>query len=222
MAFAESAGGGEPASSPESGPMPGMRSWVPLLAVCAGYFMVILDVTVINVAVPVIGRELSASLTGIKWITDGYTLVFAGFLLGGGALGDRLGNRRIFCTGVAVFTVSSAACAFAPSAPVLVDARVVEGLGAALIVPGSLALLQQAYPAAAARSLADYARGCAPAWPSVRSPTWPPRVSHGSAYRPSPRARRLIGRLAHPAERWPVLLRNVARAAARRRGSVAL
>ncbi|GAA3370348.1 hypothetical protein GCM10017744_093730 [Streptomyces antimycoticus] len=66
------------------------------------------------------------------------------------------------------------------------------------------------------------ARGCAPAWPSVRSPTWPPRVSHGSAYRPSPRARRLIGRLAHPAERWPVLLRNVARAAARRRGSVAL
>ncbi|BBJ46732.1 hypothetical protein SSPO_094500 [Streptomyces antimycoticus] len=154
MAFAESAGGGEPASSPESGPMPGMRSWVPLLAVCAGYFMVILDVTVINVAVPVIGRELSASLTGIQWITDGYTLVFAGFLLGGGALGDRLGNRRISCTGVAVFTVSSAACAFAPSAPVLVDARVVEGLGAALIVPGSLALLQQGYPAAAARSRA--------------------------------------------------------------------
>ncbi|GAA3370349.1 hypothetical protein GCM10017744_093740 [Streptomyces antimycoticus] len=94
MAFAESAGGGEPASSPESGPVSGMRSWVPLLAVCAGYFMVILDVTVINVAVPVVGRELSASLTGIQWITDGYTLVFAGFLLSGGALGDRLGNRR--------------------------------------------------------------------------------------------------------------------------------
>ncbi|MER8156831.1 MFS transporter [Streptomyces sp. NPDC094472] len=154
MAFAESAGGGEPASSPEPGPVSGMRSWVPLLAVCAGYFMVILDVTVINVAVPVIGRELSASLTGIQWITDGYTLVFAGFLLSGGALGDRLGNRRIFCTGVAVFTVSSAGCAFAPSAPVLIAARVVEGLGAALIVPGSLALLQQAYPAPAARSRA--------------------------------------------------------------------
>ncbi|OKJ74710.1 multidrug MFS transporter [Streptomyces sp. TSRI0107] len=126
----------------------------PLLAVCAGYFMVILDVTVINVAVPVIGRELSASLTGIQWITDGYTLVFAGFLLTGGALGDRLGNRRVFCAGVAVFTVSSAACALAPSAALLVAARLVEGFGAALIVPGSLALIQQAYPARAERSRA--------------------------------------------------------------------
>ncbi|MFF4397725.1 MFS transporter [Streptomyces sp. NPDC001480] len=126
----------------------------PLLAVCAGYFMVILDVTVINVAVPAVGRDLSASLTGIQWITDGYTLVFAGFLMTGGALGDRLGNRRVFCSGVVVFTVASAACAFAPSAPFLVGARLVEGLGAALIVPGSLALLQEAYPAPAARSRA--------------------------------------------------------------------
>ncbi|MEU1185473.1 MFS transporter [Streptomyces sp. NPDC005820] len=139
MSFAESAG---------------RRSWAPLLAVCAGYFMVILDVTVINVAVPVIGRELSASLTGIQWTTDGYTLVFAGFLLTGGALGDRLGNRLVFCLGVGVFTASSAACALAPNAPFLVVARLVEGLGAALIVPGSLALLQQAYPAPADRARA--------------------------------------------------------------------
>ncbi|MEV0976240.1 MFS transporter [Streptomyces sp. NPDC049915] len=125
-----------------------------MLAVCAGYFMVILDVTVINVAVPVIGRELSASLTGVQWITDGYTLVFAGFLLTAGALGDRLGNRRVFCAGVAVFAVSSAACALAPGTLFLVAARLVEGLGAALIVPGSLALLQQAYPRPAARSRA--------------------------------------------------------------------
>ncbi|XHM64816.1 MFS transporter [Streptomyces nigra] len=130
------------------------RGWAPLLAVCAGYFMVILDVTVINVAVPVIGRELSASLTGVQWVTDGYTLVLAGFLLTGGALGDRLGNRRVFCAGVAVFTVSSAACALAPDAPFLIAGRLVEGLGAALIVPGSLALLQQAYPEPAARSRA--------------------------------------------------------------------
>ncbi|MEU1336759.1 MFS transporter [Streptomyces sp. NPDC005827] len=138
----------------ESAPEPGRRSWAPLLAVCAGYFMVILDVTAINVAVPVIGRELSASLTGIQWITDGYTLVFAGFLLTGGALGDRLGSRRVFCWGVAVFVLSSAACALAASAPSLVAARLAEGLGAALIVPGSLALLQQAYPTPAARSRA--------------------------------------------------------------------
>ncbi|MEW2508591.1 MFS transporter [Streptomyces sp. NPDC046870] len=126
----------------------------PLLAVCAGYFMVILDVTIINVAVPAVGRELAASLTGIQWITDGYTLVLAGFLMTGGALGDRLGNRRVFCSGVTLFTVASALCAGAPSAPALVAARLVEGLGAALIVPGSLALLQEAYPEPAARSRA--------------------------------------------------------------------
>jgi DHA2 family methylenomycin A resistance protein-like MFS transporter len=116
--------------------------------------MVILDVTVINVAVPVIGRDLGTSLTGIQWITDGYTLVFAGFLLTGGGLGDRLGSRRVFCWGTAVFTVSSAACALAPDAAVLVAARLLEGFGAALIVPGSLALLQQAYPGPAERSRA--------------------------------------------------------------------
>ncbi|MGW2684120.1 MFS transporter [Streptomyces sp. NPDC001414] len=138
----------------EPDPRSGRRSRAPLLAVCAGYFMVILDVTAINVAVPVIGRQLSASLTGIQWITDGYTLVFAGFLLTGGALGDRLGNRRIFILGVALFTLSSAACALAASVPFLVAARLAEGLGAALIVPGSLALLQQAYPGTAARSRA--------------------------------------------------------------------
>ncbi|MEU6552580.1 MFS transporter [Streptomyces sp. NPDC046915] len=153
MPFAESAGGGEP-GPPAPAPTGARRSVAPLLAVCAGYFMVILDVTIINVAVPVVGRDLSASLTGIQWITDGYTLVFAGFLMTGGALGDRLGNRRVFCSGVVVFTVASAACAFAPSAPFLVGARLVEGLGAALIVPGSLALLQEAYPAPTARSRA--------------------------------------------------------------------
>ncbi len=153
MSFAESAGGGATSSSGPTA-QPERRSWAPLLAVCAGYFMVILDVTVINVAVPVIGRELSASLTGIQWTTDGYTLVFAGFLLTGGALGDRLGNRLVFCLGVGVFTASSAACALAPNAPFLVIARLVEGLGAALIVPGSLALLQQAYPEPAARARA--------------------------------------------------------------------
>jgi DHA2 family methylenomycin A resistance protein-like MFS transporter len=130
------------------------RGSAALLAVCAGYFMVILDVTVVSVAVPVIGRDLSASLTGIQWVTDGYTLVLAGFLLTGGALGDRLGNRRVFCAGVTVFTAASAACALAPDASFLVCARLVEGLGAALIVPGSLALLQQAYPQPAARSRA--------------------------------------------------------------------
>ncbi|WUJ32842.1 MFS transporter [Streptomyces sp. NBC_00388] len=146
--------GGDGPGRPRPGPTAPGRSAAPLLAVCAGYFMVILDVTIINVAVPVVGRDLSASLTGIQWITDGYTLVFAGFLMTGGALGDRLGNRRVFCSGVVVFTVSSAACAFAPTDSFLVVARLAEGLGAALIVPGSLALLQESYQVQAARSRA--------------------------------------------------------------------
>ncbi|MFJ8001324.1 MFS transporter [Streptomyces sp. NPDC096310] len=145
--------GGLHARGPD-GSAPSDRSLAPLLAVCAGYFMVILDVTVINVAVPVVGRELSASLTGIQWITNGYTLIFAGLLLTGGALGDRLGNRRIFCTGVAVFTVASAGCGLAWSTGTLVAARLLEGLGAALIVPASLALLQHAFPSPAERSRA--------------------------------------------------------------------
>lgn len=145
---------GTPQADQPEGPGTPDRSLAPLLAVCAGYFMVILDVTVINVAVPVVGRELSASITGIQWITDGYTLIFAGLLLTGGALGDRLGNRRIFCTGVVVFTAASAGCGVAQSTGALVAARLLEGLGAALIVPGSLALLQQAYPSPAARSRA--------------------------------------------------------------------
>ncbi|MEK2472625.1 MFS transporter [Streptomyces noursei] len=144
-----------------------------LLAVCAGYFMVILDVTIINVAVPVVGRELGTSLTGIQWITDGYTLVFAGLLLTGGALGDRLGSRRVFCWGVAVFPLASLACALAQNPASLVVARLVAGAGAALIVPGSLALLQQACPAPA-RGPSD--RG--DPWPA--SPHPPARCSVGS------------------------------------------
>ncbi|MEV6651992.1 MFS transporter [Streptomyces sp. NPDC051219] len=145
---------GSPQADQPDRPAASGRRLAPLLAVCAGYFMVILDVTVINVAVPVVGRELSASLTGIQWITNGYTLIFAGLLLTGGALGDRLGNRRIFCTGVVVFTAASAGCGLAGSTGTLVAARLLEGLGAALIVPGSLALLQQAYPSPAERSRA--------------------------------------------------------------------
>src|SRR6187431_2601352 len=108
----------------------------PLLAVCTGYFMVILDVTIVNVAAPAIGRDLSASLTDVQWIVDGYTVAFAGLLLLGGALGDRLGHRRVFCAGVAIFTVASLGCALAWDENALTALRVVEGVGAALLVPG--------------------------------------------------------------------------------------
>jgi len=126
----------------------------PLLAVCCGYFMVILDVTIVNVAAPAIGRDLAASLTDLQWIVDGYTVAFAGLLLLGGALGDRWGNRRVFCLGVAVFTLSSLGCAVAGGAITLTAFRLLEGCGAALLVPGSLALLQQVYRTPSARSWA--------------------------------------------------------------------
>jgi MFS transporter, DHA2 family, methylenomycin A resistance protein len=125
-----------------------------LLAVCCGYFMVILDVTIVNVAAPSIGRDLGASLTDLQWIVDGYTVAFAGLLLLGGALGDRLGHRRVFCLGVVVFTLASLGCVVAGDVITLTVCRLVEGCGAALLVPGSLALLQQVYVTPAARARA--------------------------------------------------------------------
>ncbi|MFG2495843.1 MFS transporter [Streptomyces caniferus] len=127
---------------------------LPLVAVCLGYFMVILDVTVVTVALPAVGAALHTGVTGLQWVVDGYTLVFAGLLLFCGGLGDRLGGRTVFLGGLLVFTLASAGCALAPTATVLVLARLVQGLGAALMVPASLALLRTAYPGQAARARA--------------------------------------------------------------------
>ncbi len=118
---------------------------MPLIAICLGYFMVILDATVVNVALPALGHDLGGGVSGLQWVVDGYTLVFAGLLLSAGSLGDRLGGRRVFVLGLALFTLASAACAAAPSVPLLVSPRVAQGLGAALLVPSSLALLRAAY-----------------------------------------------------------------------------
>src|SRR5436305_5311006 len=122
-----------------------MRKHLPLFAIALGYLMVIVDATIVNVALPAIGRELGGSVSDLQWLVDAYTVVFAGLLLSGGSLGDRLGARRVFDAGLALFTLASAACAAAPSVAVLVGARVVQGIGAALLVPSSLALLLAAY-----------------------------------------------------------------------------
>ncbi|MGH3404276.1 MAG: MFS transporter [Streptosporangiaceae bacterium] len=122
----------------------GRGRWV-LAATVLGSSMAFLDSTVVNVALPTIGRELHASLGGLQWTVNGYTLSLAGLILLGGSLGDRLGRRRVFVIGVVWFALASAACGFAPSIGVLIGARVLEGVGGALLTPGSLAIIQATF-----------------------------------------------------------------------------
>jgi EmrB/QacA subfamily drug resistance transporter len=118
--------------------------WV-LLATVLGSGMAFLDSTVVNVALPTIGRSLSASLGGLQWTVSGYTLSLAGLILLGGSLGDRLGRRRVFLIGVVWFAVTSALCGLSPDIGVLIGARVLQGVGGALLTPGSLAIIQASF-----------------------------------------------------------------------------
>lgn len=114
-----------------------------LLAVCiAGSGMVFLDATVVNVALPSIAADFGASLSGLQWIINGYLLTLAALILTGGALGDRIGRKRAFRLGIALFCASSVACAVAPSLAVLIASRIAQGVGGALLAPASLALLE--------------------------------------------------------------------------------
>lgn len=117
-----------------------------LIAIGLGYFMVILDTTIVNVALPALRADLRASVSGLQWVVDSYLLMLAAFLLSGGVLADRLGARRVLQLGLGIFVVASVGCGVAPSTVVLVITRVVQGVGAALAVPASLALLRAAYP----------------------------------------------------------------------------
>jgi EmrB/QacA subfamily drug resistance transporter len=120
--------------------------WV-LLATVLGSSMAFLDATVVNVALPTIGRNLGASLGGLQWTVTAYTLSLAGLILLGGSLGDRLGRRRIFLLGVVWFALASALCGLAPSIGVLIAARTLQGIGGALLTPGSLAIIQATFAA---------------------------------------------------------------------------
>src|ERR1700729_3134812 len=111
--------------------------WV-ILATVLGSSMAMLDATVVNVALPTIGRHLHASLGGLQWTGPAYTLTLAGLILLGGSLGDRIGRRRIFLIGVVWFALSSALCGLAPDIGVLIAARALQGIGGALLTPGSL------------------------------------------------------------------------------------
>jgi EmrB/QacA subfamily drug resistance transporter len=116
-----------------------------LAATVLGSGVASLDATVVNVALPRIGTDLDAGLTALQWTVNAYTLTLAGLLLLGGSLGDRLGRRRIFVLGVVWFTLASVGCAVAPVAGVLIGMRALQGVGAALLTPGSLAILEAVF-----------------------------------------------------------------------------
>jgi EmrB/QacA subfamily drug resistance transporter len=131
-----------------------IHSGLTLAVVCAAVFMLLLDVTVVSVALADVQRDLGASLADLQWVVDAYTLTLAGGLLTAATLGDRIGRRQIFVWGLAVFTAASLACALAGSADLLDGARAVQGLGAALLFGAAMPLIGDAFPDAGRRARA--------------------------------------------------------------------
>lgn len=125
-----------------------------LAVVCLALFMALLDSTAISLALPAIQSDLHADVAGLQWIADGYVLVFACLLLTAGTLGDRLGRRRPFVAGLALFTAGSLGCALAPALGWLVAGRVLQGIGAAVVTPQTLAIIGQTFPEPAERARA--------------------------------------------------------------------
>lgn len=154
-----------PARTPRGG---GASRWQVLLVMCVGYFLVLLDVTVVNVALPQIGDQLGAGVSGLQWVIDGYALALASLLLAGGTIGDLHGHKRVVLTGLAVFGIASLGCGLAPSTGTLIGARIGQGVGAALLLPGTLAIISNAFPnrAEQARAIGIWAGVGAVALPS--------------------------------------------------------
>jgi len=119
---------------------------VVLLTMCFALAMAMLDNTVVNVAIPRISRDLSATISQLQWIIDGYVLAFASLLLTGGIAGDRYGRKKMFLGGLAIFTLSSLLCGLAGSGPQLIGARALQGVGAAFLMPGTLSIITVTFP----------------------------------------------------------------------------
>jgi MFS transporter, DHA2 family, methylenomycin A resistance protein len=130
------------------------RSGPALLGICLGFFVVLLDATIVNVALSAISRSIGGSVSAEQWALNAYTVTFAAFMLTAGTLGDRWGARRGFLAGLALFGLATVACAAAPTIAFLVIARAVQGVGAAAIVPCSLALIAHRFPDGPARARA--------------------------------------------------------------------
>ena len=125
-----------------------------LYAICFGFFLVLFDTTALNVAIGAMHREFGGSMSGLQWIVNAYTIVFASLVLTCGALGDRYGAKRLYQLGLALFTAMSLGCSLSPTVAVLVVCRMAQGLGAAMMLPASLALLSHTYPDPRARARA--------------------------------------------------------------------
>src|SRR5262245_38256887 len=108
--------------------------------------MAFVDGTVVNIALPALQSTMGATISDVQWVVEAYTLFLAALMLTGGALGDQFGRRRIFLMGVAVFTAGSIACGLAPTMAALTGFRALQGIGAALMVPGSLAIISATFP----------------------------------------------------------------------------
>ncbi len=128
--------------------------WVVLVLVCLAQFMVVLDATVVNVALPSIQADLGLSEANLQWVVNAYTLVFGGFLLLGGRAGDLLGRKRLFLGGVVVFTTASLLDGLAWSSGALIASRALQGLGGAFISPAALAIITTTFEEGAERSKA--------------------------------------------------------------------
>lgn len=135
-------------------PAPSAFTGWQLTGLALGYFMVMLDTTIVSVALPAIQADLGGGLSGLQWIANAYTIVFAGLLLGMGAFSDRLGGKRVYAAGLAVFVVASALSAATSSLGMLIAMRALLGAGGAALVPASLSLLASAYPDPARRTRA--------------------------------------------------------------------
>ena len=135
---------GTPTTQTGLGYASGPGRWV-LLVTVLGSALASIDATVVGIALPAIGRDFSASLTSLQWVVTSYSLTLAGLLLFAGTLGDRYGRKRIFLLGVVWFALASLICGLAPDATLLIGARAVQGIGAALLTPGSLAIIEASF-----------------------------------------------------------------------------
>ncbi len=137
-----------------SSEVPDPRRWIALVLLCATQFMLIIDVSIVNVALPTIQRDLEFTESSLQWVASAYALTFGGFLLLGGRMADLLGRRRLFMVGLGVFVIASLACGFANTNNLLIAARAAQGLGGALIAPAALSILSTTFAEGSERNKA--------------------------------------------------------------------